>query len=113
MSLGSRGSPRRGRGDRSGTPETLGVVLDGLFRQAPWEPGMLLGELGRRWIEVVGEPLSAECTPVALQGAVLLVSASSAPWAAQLRFLHREIASRANDVLGADKVRDVRVVVAP
>jgi predicted nucleic acid-binding Zn ribbon protein len=74
---------------------------------------MVLGELGRRWSEVVGEILSRECAPAALQGEVLVVRASSAPWAAQLRFLHGDIAARANEVLGAEKVRDVRVTVAP
>ena len=74
---------------------------------------MALGELGRRWPEVVGDTLSKECAPAALQGDVLLVRASSAPWAAQLRFLQSDIAARANEVLGAGKVREVRVTVAP
>jgi predicted nucleic acid-binding Zn ribbon protein len=74
---------------------------------------MVLGELGRRWADVVGETLCRECAPAALQGEVLVVRASSAPWAAQLRFLHGDIAARANQVLGAEKVRDVRVTVAP
>ena len=74
---------------------------------------MVLGELGRRWSEVVGETLSRECAPAALHGEVLVIRASSAPWAAQLRFLHDSIAARANEVLGAEKVSDVRVSVAP
>ncbi len=110
MSLGR--SPGRPSGERSKSPETLGVVLDGLLRQSPWGPGLVLGELGRRWVEVVGETLSRECAPAALHGAVLVVRASSAPWAAQLRFLHADIAARANEVLGREKVRDVRVTVA-
>ena len=106
------GSGRPG-GERSDHPHMLGVILDGLVRQSPWGSGMVLGELGRRWSEVVGEPLTNECEPAALHGEVLLVRASSAPWAAQLQFLHKEISARANEVLGAEKVRDVRVVVAP
>lgn len=74
---------------------------------------MVLGELGRRWHEVVGDTLSRECAPAALHGDVLVVRASSAPWAAQLRFLQGDIATRANEVLGAKKIREVRVTVAP
>lgn len=113
MSPGKRRGGGRPSGERSGTPETLGVVLDGLLQQAPWGGGLVLGELGRRWAEVVGETLGKECAPAAIHGEVLVVRASSAPWAAQLRFLQRDIAARVNDVLGAPKVREVRVTVAP
>jgi predicted nucleic acid-binding Zn ribbon protein len=113
LSLGKGRAGGRPSGERSGTAETLGKVLDGLLQQAPWGGGLVLGELGRRWSEVVGETLSRECTPTALQGEVLLVRASSAPWAAQLRFLQSDIAARANEVLGSPKVREVRVTVAP
>ena len=113
MSLGKRRTGGRPSGERSGTPETLGVVLEGLLQQSPWGGGIVLGELGRRWAEVVGEPLSKECAPAAIHGEVLVVRASSAPWAAQLRFLQSDIAARVNDVLGAPKVREVRVTVAP
>ncbi|HEX2090299.1 MAG TPA: DUF721 domain-containing protein [Actinomycetota bacterium] len=113
MSLGKRRAGGRPSGDRSDTPQTLGVVLEGLLQQSPWGGGMMLGELGRRWAEVVGETLSRECAPAAIHGEVLVVRASSAPWAAQLRFLQTDIAARVNDVLGAPKVREVRVTVAP
>ena len=109
----SLGKGRRPSGERSQSPETLGVVLDGLLQQAPWGGGIVLGELGRRWVEVVGETLSKECAPAAIHGEVLVIRASSAPWAAQLRFLQGDIAARVNDVLGAAKVREVRVTVAP
>jgi hypothetical protein len=44
------------------------------------------------------------------QGA-LLVRASTAAWAAQVRFLAEEIAAAANRLLGDDRVASVRVVV--
>ena len=113
MSPGKERRPGGPARERSATPETLGVVLDGLLQQSPWGGGLVLGELGRRWAEVVGETLSKECAPTAIHGQVLVVRASSAPWAAQLRFLQSDIAARVNDVLGAPKVREVRVTVAP
>ena len=109
----SLGKGRRPSAERSQSAETLGVVLDGLLQQAPWGGGIVLGELGRRWVEVVGETLSKECVPAAIHGEVVVVIASSAPWAAQLRFLQSDIAARVNDVLGKAKVREVRVTVAP
>jgi predicted nucleic acid-binding Zn ribbon protein len=70
-----------------------------------------LGQLGRRWGSVVGERLDQETDPVALEGGVLLIRASSAAWAAQIRFLASEVRIRANDVLGGGAIREVRVTV--
>ena len=44
-------------------------------------------------------------------GGFLLVRASSAAWAAQVKFLAGEVRDRANQVLGIAAVREVRVVV--
>jgi hypothetical protein len=55
--------------------------------------------------------MAVESTPIRLDGGVLFVRASSSAWAAQLGFLARQIAERANDVLKAQAVRQVRIVV--
>ena len=111
----SRGSGRRSRGPsgrgRAEEPEILGSVLHELAAGRPWAAGMALGELGRRWERVVGERLAVECVPVALDGGVLVVRASSAGWGAQIRFLEGEVRRRANEALGADLVREVKVTV--
>jgi predicted nucleic acid-binding Zn ribbon protein len=70
---------------------------------------MSLGRLGRDWLTVVGERLCLESRPASLEAGVLVVQASSAAWATQLRFLSAEIRARANACLGADVVREVKV----
>jgi len=60
---------------------------------------------------VVGERLAAECVPFRMEGTVLLVRASSSAWATQVRFLAGEVARKANEVLGAEVVRAVTVLV--
>jgi predicted nucleic acid-binding Zn ribbon protein len=72
---------------------------------------MSLGRLADRWAEVVGDRLAAECSPASLDAGVLVVRATSAPWAAQIRFLARAVRDGANQVLGEGSVQDVRVVV--
>jgi hypothetical protein len=74
---------------------------------------MSLGRLGQRWVDVVGERLALECTPLRFEGSVLLVRASSAAWASQVRFLAKEVARRANEVLGSEAVQTVKVVIEP
>lgn len=89
----------------------VGRVLDGILRQRPFNAGLTVGHLRQRWIEVVGERLAAECEPAELSSATLLIRASSAIWASQIRFLAGDIASRANEVLGRAAVTEVKVSV--
>lgn len=98
---------------RSGEAEGLGSVLDGLLRERPWRGGMLLGDLARRWAEVVGDRLAEESMPASIDQDVLTVKASSAAWATQIGFLAHEIAKRSNDLLGRPLVASVRVLVDP
>jgi predicted nucleic acid-binding Zn ribbon protein len=105
-------------------------VLDALAGERRLAAGLALGSLGQRWEAVVGERLAQESAPAALEGGMLLVRASSAAWAAQVKFLARQIAHEANHVLhdavgpgpGDQKplqnlreapIRDVRVIVEP
>jgi len=101
------------RPERSGEPESIGSLLGRLQGEGTLEAGMRLGRLGRAWPAVVGERLAKECMPAALQHRTLIVKATSAAWAVQLRFLSTEICARANEALGGSHVRDVRVVVEP
>lgn len=104
---GGRAAERGPGGDVS----ALGAVLEALQGERALAEGMALGRLTREWARVVGERLAAECAPAALRGGTLLVAASSGAWAGQLRFLAREVAARANEVLEGEAVREVRVVV--
>jgi predicted nucleic acid-binding Zn ribbon protein len=118
-------SPARRASGRSDEPQALGVVLDALGAERRLAAGLILGNLGRRWHAVVGERLAEESAPAGLEGGVLLVKASSAAWAAQIKFLAKEIREAANRVIEAGaglsargqqrvpepSIREVRVVV--
>ena len=110
--MSPRDASSRGRPPRSSEAEDLSSVLDALLGEGTLRAGRAVGVLGRSWASVVGERLAEESAPVSLddQGG-LLVRASSAAWAAQVRFLSGEITAAANRVLGADRVTAVRVVV--
>lgn len=101
----------RGKPKRSEEVQAIGSVLDSLAGGRPLASGLALGELGRRWSEVVGDRLAKECAPAALDGGLLVVRASSAAWAAQVKFLAAQIAERANQVLGFTGIREVKVAV--
>ena len=110
--MSPRDASSRGRPPRSSEAEELSSVLEGLLGDRVLRAGRAVGVLGRSWASVVGERLAEESAPVSLddQGA-LLVRASSAAWAAQVRFLSAGISEAANRLLGDDRVASVRVVV--
>jgi predicted nucleic acid-binding Zn ribbon protein len=104
--------------------EGIGAVLDELLDRRPWRSGLALGELARRWDEVVGERLARASTPLSLERGLLVVQAASSAWAAQLEFLASEVRQRANQVMagGGDDppdrgrpgpVEKVRIAVDP
>jgi predicted nucleic acid-binding Zn ribbon protein len=105
------GRTSKPRPSRTSEPEALSTVLSALGGERPWAAGMALGRLAAKWEEVVGERLADECTPAALEAGVLVVRASSAAWAAQLKFLAEAVRDRANVALGSGVIRALRVVV--
>ena len=107
----TRGAGRGADDDRTDRPSSIADVLSGLLRQPALAGGVAVGNLARRWGEVVGERLAGDTAPLRLAGGILTVVATSGPWGGQARFLSEEIRKRANEVLGRPLVREVRVSV--
>jgi predicted nucleic acid-binding Zn ribbon protein len=102
-----------GRGDQGDlTDPGIGAVLREALGQPRMRRGLSLGRLVRSWEHVVGPELARETAPVALEGGALVVAASTAAWGAQVRFLAKDVARRANETLDAEEVRTVRVTVS-
>jgi hypothetical protein len=104
-----------GRADRPGSEDSgegIGAVIRQLLSQPRMRRGLSLGLLTRSWADVVGENLARETAPVRLEGGALVVAASTAAWGTQVRFLAEDVARRANQTLGSEEVRSVRVVVS-
>ena len=97
--------------ERSPEVQALGEVLGRLTRERPLAAGMALGRLAARWPDVVGHRLARETAPIRLDRGTLTVAVSSAPWAAQVRFLAAEIGRNASTAEAP--VDGVRVVVDP
>jgi hypothetical protein len=96
---------------RSDDTVSLADIVDGLMREQVFSRGMPVAQLASRWPEIVGERLAGETAPAALDDGILTVEVSSGPWGAQAKFLHEEIRRKADEALGGDRVRRVRVVV--
>jgi predicted nucleic acid-binding Zn ribbon protein len=73
--------------------------------------GVAVGKLAGEWTEVIGDRLAQETAPARLDAGTLTVNASSGAWGAQVQFLAEDLRRRANQALGEDIVKRVRVVV--
>jgi predicted nucleic acid-binding Zn ribbon protein len=98
---------RRRRDQRASHDAPIGDVVAGLLREPLFARGMAVARLAAEWEAVIGPRLAIETKPVALESGVLTVSASSGPWAAQVRFLAEELRMKANEALGEPLVRTV------
>jgi predicted nucleic acid-binding Zn ribbon protein len=98
---------------RSTDPVAIGDIVQGLLAEQVFSRGMPVARLAATWAEVVGERLAAETAPASLEGGVLTVQATNGPWGAQAKFLVEQIKDRANEALGTDEVRSVRVTIRP
>jgi predicted nucleic acid-binding Zn ribbon protein len=104
----ARGFRKEGRSEEA---FALGDIIQALMQRKEFKVGAPMGQLRSDWQAVVGERLAEETTPAGLERGTLTVTATTAAWAAQVQFLADEVAQKANEVLGSQVVRRVRVTV--
>jgi len=89
----------------------IGQGLRALAARRGWQSHLAAGDLQVGWEQIVGPQLAGQTAPLRLQGGVLVLSASSSLWAAEVRQLTRAITERINERMGAGTVRQVVVSV--
>ncbi len=94
-------------------PRHVGEVLEGYLRARHWEHRIDGVAVFSHWPAIVGASLVRRCEPVRLTNGTLVVRAESQIWATQLGYMVTQLRDRANEVLGAGMVREVRIVVGP
>lgn len=102
-------SPKRR--DARPRPVALGEILGELSGRRRWAQRLTDAAIVDRWEDIAGAAVAARSRVVRLAGGVLVVAVDDPAWATQLRFLERELVTRAAEVLGADRVRTVHFVV--
>lgn len=95
---------------RSATPAPVSEMLSGLAQQRGWAVRLEEARVHEVWEAAAGSELARSVRPLRLHGGVLVVEAASSAWATQVRYLAGDLAKRVNEELGADLVRQVRVV---
>jgi predicted nucleic acid-binding Zn ribbon protein len=98
---------------RISRPTPVGDSLGTYLERRGWKERLRAATAWTRWEDVVGPQLAERCEPVRLAGGTLVVRAESQVWATQLRYMLPQLQEKAEQILGAGTVKDVRVVVGP
>ena len=93
------------------TPVSLEELVHEYVARRGWQRRLEGARVHEVWEQIVGPQLADHVRPVRLHGGVLVVRAESGDWATQLRYLTGTLVERANDILGAGQVTQVRVTV--
>ena len=99
--------------ERHELPPRLGDLLGAVGARAGIVDSRATGILWARWAEIVGESVASNAEPTSLRDGVLRVRTTTPTWATELTYLAGEIKARANDLVGSEVVREVRVWTGP
>lgn len=91
-------------------PQLLDTTLERLITNHGWELDLKVQGVFGRWAELVGESVSAHCTPEAFADSRLVVRTDSTAWATQLKLLAPTIVRRLNEELGHGTVSVIEVL---
>ena len=90
-------------------PQGIELILKRVLSDLGWNAGMSSGRVLEEWDEIVGERLATHCRPVSFEDGVLVVSASSSAWAAQLRLLTPQLVTTIEEHVGSHVVSELKV----
>lgn len=96
---------------RLAAPKRIGEHLGGYLQRRGWAERLGGASLSGEWERVVGPELARVSEPVRLAGGVLVIRVADQVWATQLRYLLGRVRDAANGLLGANAVREVRLIV--
>jgi len=97
---------------RVGAPAPVGAALAGLRDARGWTRRLDGARVHEVWDRAVGAEVAARVRPVRLHGGVLVVEATSAAWATQVRYLAPQLIAGINAALGEGMVERVTVQTA-
>jgi predicted nucleic acid-binding Zn ribbon protein len=111
-SAGAPGGPTGGSGAHPSRrdPTRIGDSLPALLAERGWTEEVSVGGVVGRWREVVGNEMADHCTPETFETGVLVVRTDSTSWATQVRLLVPQLLARLSKDVGANVVREVKVL---
>ena len=94
-------------------PPRMSELLSMVGRKLGLDHPREVGAVWDRWREIVGDDVATHAEPSSLRGGLLRVRTDSPAWATEISYLADEIRRRANETVGRELVREVRVWTGP
>ncbi len=110
---GSARSGTKGFAQFHGTgrdPLGLGKVVGRLVAERGWTSPVAVGSVMAQWAALVGQDISAHCTPESFENTTLHVRCDSTAWATQLRLLSPSLLEKFRVELGEGVVTSIQVL---
>jgi len=92
--------------------ESIARILPGLMRELGLEERAAGWRAVSEWPAVAGERIARRTRAANFRDGVLTIEVEGSAWLHELGFLKRDLVRRANEHLGAQRVREVRFVLA-
>jgi len=92
--------------------DSLATILPGLMRRLGLEEGARGWRAVTEWPALAGERIARRTRATSFRDGVVTVEVEGSAWMHELSFLKPELVRRANQLLGAGTVREVRFVLA-
>lgn len=104
--------PPQAKPERKGgrDPITLADTLAAITSSRGWDDQLSVRSVIASWRDVVGDDVADHCEPITFDEGVLAVQADSSAWATNLGLLTPSLLRRFDEVLGANVVKDVKVL---
>lgn len=90
-------------------PQGVELVMRRVLSDLGWSAGMNSGRVLEEWDSIVGDRIASHCRPVSFDDGVLVVSADSSAWAAQLRQLTPHLITTIEEHVGAHVISELTV----
>ena len=88
----------------------LAAILPGVLKDLRLDEGAAGWRAVAEWPALAGERIAKRTRAVGYRGGVMMIEVEGSAWMHELGFLKRELVRRANRLVGANVVRDVRFV---
>jgi hypothetical protein len=86
----------------------IDAALAGALRSTGAHRKLRRYEVWKVWSKAVGETVSQQAQPAFVRGATLYVTCSSSAWMQQLQLMQAIILDKLNELLGGQRLRDIR-----
>ncbi|MFN2526363.1 MAG: DUF721 domain-containing protein [Actinomycetota bacterium] len=99
--------------ETSNFPTRLRDVLHSMSRGLGLEDPLEVARLWREWPALVGDDIARHAHPSSLKRGVLRIRTDSSMWATELGYLAEHIRKQANQLLGRELIRTVKIWTSP